>query len=109
MDKCGSKATFNDVERACWPDPVGDTDWPVLDDVTRLNATEVERVFYPRSEDDIALIMETAVSKGKRISIRGTKHSMGGHTLTPGGFVIGSCFEAASHHFECCHFFLLQT
>ena len=81
------------LEGASWPDPdptlhCSDSATARVDDVTRLNATEVDRVFMPRSVDDVRDILALARSTGHRVSMRGTKHSMGGHTISPKGYVI---------------------
>ena len=63
-----------------------------VDDVTRLNRTEVSRVFMVRSEKDVVDVLQLAVEHGKQVSLRGTRHTMGGHTIARGGYVIDLLF-----------------
>lgn len=71
----------------CWPDWVrkGET---VVDDVSRLNATKVARVYQPRSIEDVQRLVLAAKEKNQTVCIRGTKHSMGGHTMSIGAVVL---------------------
>ena len=52
-----------------------------INDVSRMssypNGTPVSNIFFPRCEEDVLNIVQAAHSAGKRIGIRGTKHSMG--------------------------------
>ena len=73
------------------PNPSPEGGLPTIDDVTRLNATSVARVFHVRNEHDIQHVIKLARVHNKKISIRGTKHSMGSHTITAGGYVIDCC------------------
>ncbi|KAK3245457.1 hypothetical protein CYMTET_30940 [Cymbomonas tetramitiformis] len=61
---------------------------PVADDVTRLNATEVDRVWYPRTEADVSDIIRLAREHGRHVSCRGQSHTMGGHTIAVDGYVL---------------------
>ena len=61
---------------------------PQADDVTRLNAQPVERIFSVRTSEDIKRVLALARQHSKPVSIRGTRHSMGGHTIAAGGYVI---------------------
>lgn len=56
-----------------------------LDDASRLNLTETEKWDAP---EDLAKLLAQAREEGRRVSIAGARHSMGGHTLYPGGIVI---------------------
>ncbi len=57
----------------------------VLNDVhSKLNATEVERLFYPESTEDVARIVREAKQKGKAVSISGGRHAMGGQQFGAG-------------------------
>ena len=101
------------LEGACWPDPdpvlvpcqpdaaaVDDIsgtrsrspsrkdNFVRVDDVTRMNACAVERIFHVRSTDDVKHVLGLARARGQRVSMRGAKHSMGGHTMCSGGFVL---------------------
>lgn len=64
-----------------------------VDDASRLNQTEVAEVWQiPVDKDDpegqIALLLVRAKAEGRRVSIAGARHSMGGHTIYPGGIVV---------------------
>lgn len=84
-----TKAKSSRYAEATWPDPTADAHaLPKVDDVSRMNATEVERVFEVRTSDDIKRILRQAAAEGRQVSVRGTQHSMGGHTIAPGGFVL---------------------
>ena len=66
-----------------WPDPDPEINQNVLmlDDVTRMNAKEVDRIFMVRTTEDVRHVLKLARINGKTVSMRGTKHSMGGHTI----------------------------
>jgi FAD/FMN-containing dehydrogenase len=77
------------LKRPNWPDPEprrGQN--PLADDVSRLNAEEVAGVFCVRTVDDVKAVLARAREEGKSVSCRGTRHSMGGQSIAPGGFVI---------------------
>ena len=64
-----------------------------LDDASRLNRTAVAAVEpVPAGaadpEAEIAAVLARARREGRRVSIAGARHSMGGHTLYPGGVVL---------------------
>jgi len=89
FDKKRDLAPFNPLEGCVWPDPdpsISDT--LHLDDVSGLSRTPVDSIWFPRSEADVLCILDRAVSRRRRVSVRGTKHSMGGHSLVQGGCVI---------------------
>lgn len=78
---------WRDVTKA-EPIPPGFTD-----DASRMNRTRVTEVVPVASETaaaerQLAALLERARKEGLRISIAGTQHSMGGHTIYPGGLVI---------------------
>ncbi|MDZ4780245.1 MAG: FAD-binding oxidoreductase [Planctomycetia bacterium] len=63
------------------------------DDASRLNRTRVAEVWrIPADRDDaerqLADLLRRAKRDQLRISIAGARHSMGGHTIYPGGIVI---------------------
>lgn len=73
------------VEGACWPDPdpapsnvnkggACSAVRPLVDDVTRMNRCEVERIFHPRTKEDVKWVLALAASTGHKVSMRGTKH-----------------------------------
>ena len=64
-----------------------------VDDASRMNATRVAEVWsIPadplKAEQQLAELLQRAREKNLRVSIAGTRHSMGGHTINPGGIVI---------------------
>lgn len=65
---------------------------PVVDDVTRLNATEVDRIWYVRCEEDVQHVIREARANGRHVSCRGQHHTMGAHTISAGGYVIDMAF-----------------
>ena len=68
--------------------PVGD-----VDDASRLNQTKVGQVWrialdLDEPERQLAQLLAKARADGRRVAIAGARHSMGGHTIAPGGIVI---------------------
>lgn len=64
-----------------------------VDDASRLNQTAIaEIVDIPaetdRAEKQLAELLRQARREGLRVSIAGARHSMGGHTIYPGGLSI---------------------
>ena len=88
-DSINTIKEFSDVS---WPDPDPDTlsNQIMVDDVTQLNEAPVSGIFFPRSIKDIKHVLALARKYGKAVSMRGTKHSMGGHTIAENGYVIDS-------------------
>ena len=63
------------------------------DDASRMNRTKVAEVVAVEqdpaaAERQLAGLLERARAEGLCVSIAGTRHSMGGHTIYPGGLVI---------------------
>ena len=72
-----------------WPDPDPHSGAPpMVDDVSRMNAQEVDRIFSVRTKEDIQYVLALARKQGKAVSMRGTRHSMGAQTIAKSGFVI---------------------
>ena len=71
------------LDELIWPDPNPEIKQNVLmvDDVTQMNAKEVDRIFMVRTTEDVQHVLKLARINGKTVSMRGTKHSMGGHTI----------------------------
>ena len=71
------------LDELIWPDPNPEVNQNVLmvDDVTQMNAKEVDRIFMVRTTEDVQHVLKLARMNGKTVSMRGTKHSMGGHTI----------------------------
>jgi FAD/FMN-containing dehydrogenase/glycerophosphoryl diester phosphodiesterase len=59
-----------------------------LDDASRMNRTAVSQLVEAGSEDDVRRALEAARATGRKVSIAGRRHSMGGQTLGPGHVVI---------------------
>ena len=49
--------------------------------VSQMSSSTVSRIIFPRNEQDVKEILQSAYELKKRIGIRGTKHSMGGHSI----------------------------
>ena len=81
------------MEGIVWPDPDprSELSGPFVDNFTRLNSTIVERTFQVRSIEDVCFVIFNAYKNKKKLSFCGTKHSMGGQTIAPNGFVIDTC------------------
>eukprot|EP01080_Neovahlkampfia_damariscottae_P011753 gene11753-5091_t len=58
------------------------------DDVTKLNNTSINKLFTPKDEEELQNIIKLAKMKGKKISIRGQSHTMGGHSLSQNCYLI---------------------
>ncbi len=63
------------------------------DDASRQNQTEIHEIIAvaedrAEAEAQLAHLLHKAASEGLRVSIAGSKHTMGGHTIYPGGIVI---------------------
>ncbi len=83
------------LARTAWRDD--DRREPILggyaDDVSRLERTPVAETWAVPAEPadaeaQLAALLVRAERDGLRISIAGARHSMGGHTLYPGGIVV---------------------
>jgi FAD/FMN-containing dehydrogenase len=64
-----------------------------VDDFSRMNKAAVSEVWQiPRepeaAEQQLRELLKKARTKGLRVSIAGARHSMGGHTIYPGGILI---------------------
>jgi decaprenylphospho-beta-D-ribofuranose 2-oxidase len=60
------------------PEPVD-----VVNDVARLNRTQVRELIHARNEDEIREAVLRAAKTGVKVTIAGKRHSMGGQTLYP--------------------------
>ena len=58
------------------------------DDVTKLNKTQINKIFTPNNEKDLQQIIKLAKLNGKKISIKGQSHTMGGHSLSKNCYLI---------------------
>ena len=63
------------------------------DDLSRLNLTPVAEVWRipedgVEAEAQLRALLARARATGKRVSIAGARHSMGGHTIAPDGIVV---------------------
>jgi FAD/FMN-containing dehydrogenase len=73
-----------------------------IDDASRLNQTKVAEVWdvpidAAEPERQIAELLARAKAEGRRVSISGARHSMGGHTIYPGGININMLPLATMH------------
>ncbi len=64
-----------------------------VDDASRMNQTAVAEIWQiPREKEDaeqqLAELLQRARAEGLRVSISGARHSMGGHTIYPGGITV---------------------
>ena len=64
-----------------------------VDDASRLNQTKVAEVWEipvdgKDPEGQLAELLARARAEGRRVSIAGARHSMGGHTIYPGGIIV---------------------
>ena len=82
------------AESACWPDAVTPRR-AVLDDVSRLNAAEAGVVVQPRTLADVQAALALARATGRRVVMRGTKHSMGGQSLCDDAVALDMAFVNA--------------
>lgn len=57
-----------------------------VDDVSLMNSAVVDKIIIVESITDVLEGIRLARLKGKKISMKGTKHSMGGHTIAKGGY-----------------------
>src|SRR5271155_4163665 len=70
------------------PSPKG-----TADDASRLNQTNVAETWEiptnrEAAEQQLAALLQRARTNHLKVSIAGARHSMGGHTIYPGGIVI---------------------
>lgn len=61
-----------------------------IDDASRLNQTPVAEIVevpfeISRAEEQLADLLQRARREGRKVAIAGARHSMGGHTIYPGG------------------------
>ncbi|ELR12262.1 FAD binding domain containing protein [Acanthamoeba castellanii str. Neff] len=65
-----AKKPKRQYSEATWPDPTAPPHAsPQVDDVSRLNATDVERVFEVRTPADIKAILRCAAAEGRQVSL----------------------------------------
>ena len=62
-------------------------------DASHLNETKIATIVKAlegvnEATEQISLLIKQAKAEGKKISIAGAQHSMGGHTIYPGGIVL---------------------
>jgi FAD/FMN-containing dehydrogenase len=67
----------------------------MADDASRLNATQVAKIWDMPSDDaeaenQLRQLLQEAASQGLHIAIAGFRHSMGGQTIYPGGIVVNT-------------------
>ncbi|WFB34704.1 FAD-dependent oxidoreductase [Kiritimatiellota bacterium B12222] len=64
-----------------------------LEDASRLDTVEIDHLWQPSlssasPEEELADVLKHARAENRKVSIAGARHSMGGHTLYPGGIVV---------------------
>jgi FAD/FMN-containing dehydrogenase len=83
------------IARAIWNDRNEITAIPTgwTDDASRLNQTRVEETWniptnQAAAEKQLAALLQRAQANHLKVSVAGTRHSMGGHTIYPGGILV---------------------
>ena len=83
------------LAQTAWKDTEARKPLPLgfVDDASRMNLTKIHKVWpvpldAAAAETQLTQLFAHAHRKGLRISIAGSQHSMGGHTLIPGGIMI---------------------
>jgi FAD/FMN-containing dehydrogenase len=79
------------AHQACYPDMVR-ASCTALNDVSRMNETPVTSVHQPRSLAEVQGLLALAAARGLPLVCRGTKHSMGGHSLAPSAIVLDMAY-----------------
>jgi FAD/FMN-containing dehydrogenase len=81
--------------RATWQDtgPIEKLPPGYVDDASRMNKTQVSEVWEipadrSAAEQQLSKLLRQAQAAGLRVSVAGARHSMGGHTIYPGGIAI---------------------
>ena len=82
------KSKYYDVQILNFNENINDNNNDYIDDVSQFNKTKICQIFYPINKYDIINIIDDAKNNNKKISMRGTKHSMGGHTIVNDGYII---------------------
>lgn len=64
-----------------------------VDDASRMNQTAVAEIWQIPADEEVAeqqlaKLLQRAQAEGLRVSIGGARHSMGGHTIYPGGIAV---------------------
>lgn len=60
----------------------------VLDDVSRLNATEIDSLVRVASADSVSAALARAADAKQRVAMAGARHSQGGHIASTGGVTL---------------------
>jgi FAD/FMN-containing dehydrogenase/SAM-dependent methyltransferase len=68
--------------------PINKYNSKIMDDVSGMNGTIIERIFEVHSTDDIKNIIVKARNENKTVSAFGKKHTMGGQCISKHGFII---------------------
>lgn len=83
------------LARTAWNDRDDRDETPAgfVDDASRMNATRVADVWdipegSAAAERQLVALLQRARKDGLKVSIAGARHSMGGHTVYPGGIVV---------------------
>lgn len=62
------------------------------DDVTKMNKTKVDRIYYAQSVEDLIDIVKLAKKNNRQVIPRGQTHTMGGQTIARNGYVVDMKF-----------------
>ncbi len=65
-----------------------DIDNTYANDVTKMNKTIVDNIFYVKSITDVINVIEMAKKNNKKVIARGEQHSMGGQSIAENGYII---------------------
>jgi FAD/FMN-containing dehydrogenase len=65
-----------------------------------LNATKVDRVVQPRSQEDVVTLIKRLGSEGKSVSVAGGRHSMGGQQFSAGHLLLDSSSLNQINHLD---------
>ena len=89
----------DELDDCVWPDPSPAIDAGgsgcLVDDMSHFERARVDRIFFPRTEVDVERVLVEALRLGRQVSVRGTKHSMGGHSIARAGFLLDmQCLNA---------------
>lgn len=63
-----------------------------LNDIGGFERTSLSNVFFPRTTQNIQQILKKAKLDNKYVCVRGTNHTMGGHTLVENGYLLDMKF-----------------
>ena len=83
------KNRFYDIQFTWFNQPTKEIE-KFTNDVSQFNKTPIDQIFTITNKNDIHAIITKAQKYNKQISIHGTKHTMGGHTINKNGYIINT-------------------